>query len=106
MAREGGDAVLVVPGQQTGPAYEPVIGPPSLVPVRVIVTGAEQEFAAGVVIEATDIVCMMQPHPTATPAVGQKLVMLGRTYTLLSVAALHSPDGTPLAFTLHGRASA
>lgn len=107
MARYGGAALLVVPGGRdpNSPEWDPVYLPEQRIPVQLIETGADNDLIAGGVVQASDFVGTMLPHPTVTPTPAHRLIAGGKDMAILSVKAVRTmPDGAVLHFVIQARA--
>lgn len=105
MARYGGTATLTreTPGED-GTPWEPGLPVVTAYSVQIIETGTELDLQEGSLIQAGDLVAVMQPHAEVTPAQLDRLTIGGTTYALLSVRPVRTdPQGPVLHFILHGR---
>lgn len=106
MARYGGAVTLRVPGGRdpASPEWDPVFLPPRDVPVQMIETGAENDLISGGVVQSSDFVAAMLPHPEVIPTPECSVIVDGKTLAILSVKPVRSmPDGTVIHFVIQAR---
>lgn len=100
----GADAIIIRAGEQTGPAYNPTIGPPTEHACKAVNVEWEDGEIDGTLIQSTDLKLLVAASGLSiTPTTADKINWLGKEYGIQPINPL-SPAGTPLLYTIAAKA--
>jgi hypothetical protein len=101
--KTAGDAYLILPGLDTGPAYKPERGTPTNVTVDAVQTSFKKDTNRGTLVEKTDVLFIVSTkNVTADPTLADKIHVEGIQYEVVRVDPLRTGP-TTMFWYIHAR---